>query len=198
MDHHADSLQRTVDPEQWRQLETWCSTSAKRVYSDTKARQISKFERLMSLPHQPPRIDKHCVVKDLSNRTLTEGEEEVLALGLNYAVTPKEIPTLDIIAATEATAFHLDEETAQQLRLGVSSVLKSAKPPRENLTGKLHKAIRSLRRDKDIIILPADKGNATVVMNRSDYTAKMESLLEDPAYKKLKCNPTTRVETRIS
>ena len=84
------------------------------------------------------------------------------------------------------------------LRLGVSSVLKSAKPPRKNLTGKQHKTIRSLRRDKDIIILPADKGNATVVMNRSDYTAKMEDLLEDPAYKKMKCNPTTRVETRIS
>ena len=35
-------------------------------------------------------------------------------------------------------------------------------------------------------------------MNRSDHTAKMEDLLEDPAYKKMKRNPTTRVETRIS
>ena len=35
-------------------------------------------------------------------------------------------------------------------------------------------------------------------MNRSDYTVKMKSLLEDPAYKKLKRNPTTSVETRIS
>ena len=47
-------------------------------------------------------------------------------LVLNYAVTPKEIPTLDTIAATEANTSHLDEETAQQLRLGVSSGLKSA------------------------------------------------------------------------
>ena len=35
-------------------------------------------------------------------------------------------------------------------------------------------------------------------MNRSDYTAKMEGLLEDPAYKKLKRDLTTKVETRIS
>ena len=138
------------------------------------------------------------MVRNLSNRVLTEGEKDVLALGLNYTITPKQIPTLDIIAATEATASHLDEETAQKLRLEVSSVLISARPPKKNLSGKLQKAIRDLRRDKDITILPADKGNATVVMDRSDYTTKMADLLEDPAYKKLKRNPTTGVENRIS
>ena len=35
-------------------------------------------------------------------------------------------------------------------------------------------------------------------MNRSDCTAKMESLLEVPTYKKLKRKPTTGVKTRIS
>ena len=70
--------------------------------------------------------------------------------------------------------------------------------PRDNLSGRLHKAIRDLKRDKDIIILPADKGNATVVMDQSDYTAKMDDLLGDPAYKKLKRNPTTKVEAQIS
>ena len=92
VDHHAGSLQWTLDPEKWRQLETWCSTSAKRVYADTKARLISKFARLTLLPHQPPRVDKHRVVRNFSNRTLTEEEEDIMALGLNYGVTPKRSP----------------------------------------------------------------------------------------------------------
>ena len=73
-----------------------------------------------------------------------------------------------------------------------------SKPPTGEPDWETAQAIRSLRRDKDIIIRPGDKGNATVAMNRSDCTVKMESQLEDPAYKKLKRNPTTRVETRIS
>ena len=39
----------------------------------------------------------------------TEEEKEVLALGLNFAIAPKQIPTLNIIAATECTAARLDE-----------------------------------------------------------------------------------------
>ena len=35
-------------------------------------------------------------------------------------------------------------------------------------------------------------------MNQSDYTAKIEVLLEDSAYRRLKCEPTTKVEARIA
>ena len=88
------------------------------------------------------------VVRNLSNRALTEEEKEVLALGLNFAITPKQIPTLDIIAATECTAACLDDASAKQLRLEVGSIISSAKPPKDNLTSRQHKAIRDLRRDK--------------------------------------------------
>ena len=167
----TDTLKKTIDLEKWRQLETWCATAAKKVYPDTKARQISKFERLTSPTHKTSRTDKDRAVRNLSNRVLTEEENDVLALGLNYAITPKQIPTLDIIAAMEATASHLDEEAAQKLRLEVSSVLISAKPPKKNLSGKLQKAIRDLRRDKDITILPADKGSANSLHNKDGRPA---------------------------
>ena len=85
----------------------------------------------------------------LSNRAFTE---EVLALGLKYTGTSKEIRTLYFIAAAEVTASHLDEEMAQQLRLGVSSILNSARLQKENRSGKLHKAIRTVGTDKDIIV----------------------------------------------
>ena len=42
------------------------------------------------------------------------------------------------------------------------------------------------RIDSTIVIPPADKGNATVVMDRSLYKKKMEILLDENTYWKLK------------
>ncbi|VDK50247.1 unnamed protein product [Dibothriocephalus latus] len=41
------------------------------------------------------------------------------------------------------------------------------------------KAIKGLRTDDRIIILPADKGRSTAVMNRKDYDEKVKALLDD-------------------
>ena len=63
--------------------------------------------------------------------------------------------------------------------VGVVGALSRAKPPpRNTLPGEMM-AVKQLARDKYIIILPADKGRATVVMNRSDYSAKMQAMLDD-------------------
>nr|VZH94524.1 unnamed protein product [Spirometra erinaceieuropaei] len=41
-----------------------------------------------------------------------------------------------------------------------------------------------MRKMRDIVTLPADKGRSTVVMDKTEYTAKLEGLLEDEvAYK---------------
>lgn len=53
----------------------------------------------------------------------------------------------DIIAATETTARHLDVNTAQKLREGVSRVLTTAKLPKPNLTRSQQMALRQLRND---------------------------------------------------
>ena len=43
-----------------------------------------------------------------------------------------------------------------------------------------HEAIKELKKDNIIIILPADKGNATVVMDREEYNYKMRDLTTLP------------------
>ena len=49
----------------------------------------------------------------------------------------------------------------------------------------------SLRQDSSIVILKADKGNCTVIMNRKDYDCKVLDLLSDEVtYVKLKKDPT--------
>jgi PHD/YefM family antitoxin component YafN of YafNO toxin-antitoxin module len=64
--------------------------------------------------------------------------------------------------------------------------LKNAKPRRKNMTQTQKNASVALRNDPHVIILPADKGNATVVMSDQDYRNKMQTILNDPVYKKLK------------
>ena len=73
--------------------------------NETKTRQMRKFEGLMNSKNRrrggEERLDSRKVVRNLSERTLTESETDVLALGLNFAVAPKAVPVVDIIAAVE-------------------------------------------------------------------------------------------------
>ena len=97
----------------------------------------------------------------------------MLALGLNFAVVPKWIPFTDIIAATESTARQLDSDKAKWLRIGVSKALSRAHTPKSNLDKGMHRAIKALQKDNNIVILPANKGNVTVVMDRTEHVSKM-------------------------
>ncbi len=57
--------------------------------------------------------------------------------------------------------------------------------------------INNLKKDKDIVICPADKGNITVIMDRSDYNTKIADLLGDPAYEIIDHDPTKTIEHNI-
>ena len=59
-------------------------------------------------------------------------------------------------------------------------------------------AITSLRRDDSIHILTADKGNATVVMDRTEYEAKIQTLLTSETYRKLPRDPTPALERKVN
>ena len=51
--------------------------------------------------------------------------------------------------------------------------------PSANIHLEEAKSVKELAKDDDIVILPADKGRATVVMDRSDYSAEMLVMLGD-------------------
>ena len=69
--------------------------------------------------------------------------------------------------------------------------LCSAKPPRSNVSKGERQAIDELKKLKDIVILPADKGKATVVLDKEEYMSKVKLMLSDTkTYKMLKKDPT--------
>lgn len=58
--------------------------------------------------------------------------------------------------------------------------------------------LRKLQQNKDTVILPADKGNGTVILDRSDCVSKMTSLLQDKTtYTKVSRDPTKKVESEL-
>ena len=68
-----------------------------------------------------------------------------------------------------------------------------------NLLPQERRAIKSLQKDERILVLPANKGWATVVMDRAKYDGKMSSLLDDPkTYKKLAKDPTPGLERKMN
>ena len=92
----------------------------------------------------------------------------------------------------------LDKPTADTLRVAVSIVLQQAKPPSPNLSFHQRRTIWDLRGVETIVILPADKGRATVVMNSDDYNRKTEEIRNDDKYRPLGWDPTLTIEKKVT
>ena len=80
----------------------------------------------------------------------------------------------------------------------ICGILRPAKPPKDNLSKEQRKALKELRSLENEVILPADKGNATLMMTRDDYDTKMRGILSTATYKQLKKDPTATQEGRLS
>ena len=74
--------------------------------------------------------------------------------------------------------------------------LKKYKPPSSNISKGEFVAIQELKWNKDITILPADKGRATVTLNTTDYETKMATLLNDPTTYEPLAKDTTAIGVR--
>ena len=90
-------------------------------------------------------------------------------------------------------------ETLLRLQEKVKSCLDkyqhSGKP---NLSRQQLKVLLSLGKDDSIVILPVDKGNSMVVMDKSAYQQKILDVLEDETYSPVNKDPTLKLETSIN
>ena len=60
---------------------------------------------------------------------------------------------------------------------------RKAKVSKPNLTWQENIGLVELKKDKDRIILTADKGVAMVILDKEDYINKAQELLAQPAYR---------------
>ena len=97
---------------------------------------------------------------------------------------------VDIKAVVEEGSHQLKDEEAADVRGRVCGVLRRAQPPKDNLAREQRMALKELKAMEDVMNLPSDNGNTTVILEKEKDHEKMIGMLETATYKKLKKNAT--------
>ena len=159
--------------------------NTQRVVTTTKDRQRQKFEKLSREKQEsvaPPvtlSADKTNWFINLSSRSITDSEITLLKKVLNFAVTPENIPATEIIAKVESAVRQLNAEHADTIKRAVNSILQQAKPPEPNITKEMRDALKRPIEDDSTMVLPADKGRASVIMDVNNYHPKISFLIDN-------------------
>jgi hypothetical protein len=180
----------------WNTVERITFESSTTTFVATRSKQIYKYDNLHSKQHQKlnegPEKDRHVI--NLTDNDLDGETISLLAKGLNFAIAPTRVPKEEIATGVEAAVRSLHKMEADDIREDVSRILLRARPPKPNVDRKEKEALRRLRQNNDLLILSADKGNATVVMDKDDYDNKITELLDMKTYSELKSDPTAKLQ----
>ncbi len=117
---------------------------------------------------------------------------------LNYNTT--DAKKLDFIADLESALkdTELTNDAKNNIRHQVTTNLLHSKHPID-LTKQERQALKDLKNDHNIVILPADKRCMTVVMDYSDYTNKAKELINDTnTYQPLDSDPSKTTVNHIN
>ena len=201
-------LKRRMSEERFQGWSALVSRKSEKVFQATRTSQQSKFKKMivscdksdkMSDNESNQTVSKDRWVVNLSDHQLTPQEQSVLEKGLNFALSPSFIPRMDIIAAVEPTLRAMDDQvTAEMTRAKISGLIKKGKRPPRNISKEEQEALSSLRSNEEIVVAPADKGNATVVLNVAAYEGKALDVIGRKPFEQIAKDPTKRVEDGLN
>nr|XP_054925874.1 uncharacterized protein LOC129384453 [Dermacentor andersoni] len=155
-----------------------------------------KLDRLSesTRPYRP--YNRRTTVYNLSSHSVDPAEASVLELGLSFNVAPAP-DVRKVVCAVECAANQVDPSRRDEARtraIGVLSGLHRRKFV-SPLSAEERKAVERLQANTAIVILPPDKGNATVLIDTAVYKNKMLALLNDQdTYVRLTRDPTLKVQ----
>ena len=150
--------------------------------------------RLRSESSKLSKSTKEIIYK--AEKQLLQDRVSLLAKGPNFASAPCNIPGTDNITVVESICHNLRDQDAQGLRADINSLFRRSQAPKPNLTKQEIGGLEQLNKDKDRLVLTADKGVALVVMDREDYIQKAEELLAQLAYRTIDRDPTNKTKAR--
>ena len=193
-------LRRTLAKEDLEKVERVNREQAERTFCRIREKQCKKFDRFVCRRdakgrYQQPEAnddaaDQSRWVINKSSRVLTRDEMIALQKGLNFSQRSKTLPTTDIIAGVEPALRKCEnQESAERARVSIASIIRKHRPHPPNTTPEEREAFRNLKKEAEITILPADKGNATVILNTEEYIKKANQLLDNSPFKKVKQTP---------
>ncbi|XP_075526232.1 uncharacterized protein LOC142557893 [Dermacentor variabilis] len=157
--------------------------------------QESKLDALR--PKEPTQTRE--VILNLSSYKPTESEAALLRKGLNFNTGASPNPAR-VICTVERAVTQLPSEVREEARTRAIGVLSKwrTRNPQARFSPAEKQAVEGLRNNDSIAILPADKGNAIVLLDRSDYNEKMKDLLSDEdTYVAIQKDPTVNLQTKL-
>ncbi|BHF76295.1 hypothetical protein SprV_0501939300 [Sparganum proliferum] len=118
------------------------------------------------------------LVHNLSSKELTPEQLKVLSHEACFNTTGAD--PVNLVRTAESILKQTEEadETKHLARQQVTTLVMAHKP-RAIITRAEQDTLKKLRVDTSIVILPADKGRSTVVLDKADYIQKASKLLDD-------------------
>ena len=163
---------------------------SKEVSDKSEAARTIHRRKLFKLGYSAVKTpDPSKVIFNYSSKVLTQDEEELLALGLDYGLNPK-LKTAKYFLPFEKVANKVftqnlpKEDYDRAIREIKHIAWKSyehikEKGTRPVLTNAQKQCLVNLSKDKNILITRADKGKACVVMDRGKYTEQITEMVSD-------------------
>ncbi|KAL7053577.1 hypothetical protein AAHC03_027003 [Spirometra sp. Aus1] len=110
-------------------------------------------------------------VVNLSKRTLTPAESSLLSKGIRFIHV--DAAPLNFLANLESLLLtaSIPEDMRADIRNCATGLLRKRRH-QQTLPMEEEKGLRSLRSDDSIVVVSADKGGATVIMDKTDYVNK--------------------------
>ena len=135
-------------------------------------------------------------VINMSSVVLNDNQMCLLGLGLSFSLPPPSNSTIDLVAYIDQFIRRNDQHLSNPdiLRGTMLPYLLNLVKQGPFLPKRLHDALRSLKKNKNIVIFPADKGGKPVVMDTQEYINKANNLLSDQStYQEVISDPTNNV-----
>ena len=134
-------------------------------------------------------------VRNISSTPFTEVQMKLLNHGPNYVVVPRSPPIAEYIASIEQVCTTLKQGRQKNWEGRWRLSLRNT-APMYNLTREEHKALEELKKDKNRMVLTADKG-VSMVMIDNEYIKKAEEILRQPTYKPIPTDPTNKHKNKL-
>jgi hypothetical protein len=188
LNHSIASAENLISSEDYATFLENVKCSTEKNFESVRRQHISKFERLVNhnphhVPESQPPMDSNKWLINLTEVQIPSDVQNVLKLGEKHSVpfSNKNLPLEELISCVESSIYLMDDLTKREIRNKMTNILTNFKnSPRKLSTSEINfsilhnKAKNFLREHPSILVLSADKGNITVIMDRTDYDNKVQ------------------------
>lgn len=170
-----------------------------KLFYKVKSGNIKKIKNLGDKNKQNVLMGNQKWFVNATNVPIPQEIQGFLSLGPKFALktSPRNFPISSYLAEIENITSEIHEENRNQFRARVTNIITNfIKNNNEKDQMSLErKTKRFLKEHSDILVIQADKGKKTVILNKQDYIFKAQELLQDRnTYKKIDRDQTRKIE----